>query len=234
MLNGRFVPASTLIWGAGVVASSVGHWLGVETDRGGHVRIAPDLSIPGRDGIYALGDTTVLPAEDGKPLPALAQVAQQQGQHLGKALAANILRGEPMPPFRFKNRGNTAVIGRNAAVFDFGSWTLRGWLGLDAVGDRPRLPAGRLRKPHPGDDAVGVAVPDLPERRPADHHRRRARACRGRASTALSRPRQAEQRQASNCLGRGCAPFWIIRRGEGADEWETSIRSRRTTARPGF
>lgn len=127
VLNGRFVPASTLIWGAGVVASSVGHWLGVETDRGGHVCVAPDLSIPGRDGIYALGDTTVLLAEDGKPLPALAQVAQQQGQHLGKALAANILRQEPMPPFRFKNRGNTAVIGRNAAVFDFGSWTLRGW-----------------------------------------------------------------------------------------------------------
>src|SRR5690606_15002381 len=63
--------------------------------------------------------------------PALAQVAAQQGRHLGKALGANLATGAPMPPFRFSNRGNTAVIGRHAAVFDFGRWQLKGrfaWL----------------------------------------------------------------------------------------------------------
>ena len=127
VLAGQFVAANTVIWGAGVKASSVGHWLGLETDRGGRIAVAPDLSVPGMEGIYALGDTVAMPGEDGKLLPALAQVAKQQGKHLGRALGANILRNEPMPAFRFRNRGNTAVIGRNAAVFDFGRWTLTGW-----------------------------------------------------------------------------------------------------------
>jgi NADH dehydrogenase len=77
--------------------------------------------------MYALGDTALAFDEQGSPLPALAQVAKQQGEYLGYWLAANILRGEPMPPFRFKNRGNTAVIGRSAAVFDFGKRQMKGW-----------------------------------------------------------------------------------------------------------
>jgi NADH:ubiquinone reductase (H+-translocating) len=100
----------------------------VETDRAGRVAVAPDLSVPERKGVYAIGDTAALPGEDGEPLPALAQVAKQQGRHLGRALAANILRGEPMPPFRFRNRGNTAVIGRHRAIFDFQTWQLSGGL----------------------------------------------------------------------------------------------------------
>jgi NADH:ubiquinone reductase (H+-translocating) len=127
-IAGRFIPAGTIVWGAGVKASPAGHWLGVETDRMGRITVAPDLSVPGIDGVYALGDTALSLDDDGKPLPGLAQVAKQQGTHLGRALAANILRGEPMPPFRFNNRGNTAIIGRNAAVFDFGRRHLKGWV----------------------------------------------------------------------------------------------------------
>ena len=128
-MNGRLVPAGTVIWGAGVKASSAGQWLGVETDRSGRIRVNPDLSVLGLDGIYALGDTALTLDEHGSPLPGLAQVAKQQGKYLGSALAANMLRGEAIPPFRFKNRGNTAVIGRNAAVFDFGNWRLKGRFG---------------------------------------------------------------------------------------------------------
>jgi NADH:ubiquinone reductase (H+-translocating) len=127
-IAGRFIPAGTIVWGAGVKASPAGRWLGVETDRMGRIAVAPDLSVPGMDGVYALGDTALGLDDDGKPLPGLAQVAKQQGTHLGRALAANILRGEPMPPFRFNNRGNTAIIGRNAAVFDFGRRHLKGWV----------------------------------------------------------------------------------------------------------
>ena len=127
-IAGRFIPAGNIVWGAGVKASPAGGWLGVETDRMGRIPVAPDLSVRGVDGVYALGDTALCLGEDGKPLPGLAQVAKQQGIHLGRSLAANILRGEPMPPFEFKNRGNTAIIGRNAAVFDFGRQHLRGFL----------------------------------------------------------------------------------------------------------
>lgn len=126
-IGGRFIPTGTIVWGAGVAASPAGRWLGVDTDRAGRIRVAPDLSVPGLDGVYALGDTALAMDSDGKPLPGLAQVAKQQGRHLGEALAANITRGTPIPPFRFKNRGNTAIIGRNAAVFDFGTRQLKGW-----------------------------------------------------------------------------------------------------------
>jgi NADH dehydrogenase len=71
------------------------------------------------------------PDENGTPLPALAQVAAQQGYYLGRALAKNLQDGTPLPPFRFRNRGNTAIIGRHAAVFHYGWMQLKGrfaWL----------------------------------------------------------------------------------------------------------
>lgn len=125
---GRFIPAGTIVWGAGVKASPAGRWIGVETDRAGRIPVNPDLSVKGMEGVvYALGDTALTMGGEGKPLPGLAQVAKQQGQHLGRALRANLLEGVSMPPFRFKDRGNTAIIGRSAAVFDFGRYRLRGW-----------------------------------------------------------------------------------------------------------
>ncbi|MEN3147977.1 NAD(P)/FAD-dependent oxidoreductase [Neorhizobium sp. IRAMC:178] len=119
---------SCVIWGAGVKAAPSARWLGIEGKAGGRIPVEPDLSITGFPDIYAIGDTALGLAEDGKPLPALAQVAKQQGQYLGKALRANLLDGKPAEPFRFQNRGNTAVIGRDAAIFDFGKWTLKGRL----------------------------------------------------------------------------------------------------------
>lgn len=116
------VPASVVLWAAGMAASPAGRWVGVETDKAGRIRVASNLAVRGVPDVYALGDTALTLDEDGAPLPALAQVAQQQGTHLGRALARNLSSGTPVPPFRFHNRGNTAVIGRHAAVFDFG-WT---------------------------------------------------------------------------------------------------------------
>lgn len=127
-VGGALIPASCMVWGAGVKASPAAAWLGVSPGPGGRLQVASDLSVEGKSEIYALGDTALSTGEDGKPLPALAQVAKQQGTFLGKALKANLLQGEPVPTFRFHNRGNTAVIGRNAAVFDFGSWQLKGRL----------------------------------------------------------------------------------------------------------
>lgn len=126
-IAGRRIEIGTIIWGAGVQASPAGRWLGVELAKDGRVPVNPDLSVKGAAGVYVLGDTALCHGEDGTPLPALAQVAKQQGQHLGRALAKSD-DGQPFPAFRFRSRGNTAIIGRNAAIFDFGRWHLKGRL----------------------------------------------------------------------------------------------------------
>jgi NADH dehydrogenase len=131
VIGGERIAAGTVVWGAGVRGAPTESWLPGERDRAGRVRVAPDLSVPALDNVFVIGDLANFPAADGGPLPGLAQVASQQGRHLGRALAANLIEGRPLPPFAFKNRGNTAIIGRNAAIFDFGRWRLKGriaWL----------------------------------------------------------------------------------------------------------
>jgi NADH dehydrogenase len=128
ILGGEIIPSSTIIWAAGVAASPVGRWLNVGTDRAGRVSVNPDLSVPGLDNVYVLGDLALALDEHGKPLPGLAQVAHQQGRYLGKVLLARLTRDEPPPPFRFHSRGNLAVIGRNAAVVQWDNVKLRGFV----------------------------------------------------------------------------------------------------------
>jgi NADH dehydrogenase len=126
--KGQTIPVGFAIWAAGVTASPLGKLLGVSLDRAGRVTVNRDLSVPGLKDIYVLGDLALTPDANGKPLPGLAQVAKQEGTYLGRALAKKILRGQTTPPFTFHNRGNTAIVGRHAAVFDFGWWQFSGWL----------------------------------------------------------------------------------------------------------
>jgi len=128
MLAGEEIGVGFTIWAAGVSASGLGRLLGVPTDRAGRIAVNGDLSVPQLQNTYVLGDLAVCKDEHGNPLPGLAQVAKQQGQYLGRALARRIREGLSPPPFRFHNRGNTAIIGRHAAVFDFGWWRMRGWI----------------------------------------------------------------------------------------------------------
>lgn len=128
MLGDDFLPAATVIWGAGVMTSPVGRWLGVETDRLGRVAVNPDFSVPGRDGVFVLGDAALFALRDGSTLPGLAQVADQEGRWLGHALTARINGEPPPPPFRYRNKGNLATIGRNAAVAHFDSVRLKGFI----------------------------------------------------------------------------------------------------------
>jgi NADH dehydrogenase len=125
---GETIGVGFAIWAAGVMASPLGRFLGVDLDRAGRVRVNADLSVTGKDNIYVLGDLALAMDEHGKPLPGLAQVAKQEGEYLGHALARKIQRGETPKPFVFHNRGNTAIIGRHAAVFDFGWARMKGWL----------------------------------------------------------------------------------------------------------
>lgn len=129
--SGETIRAGNILWGAGVKASPAFRWLGLEPKAGGRIPVGPDLKVEGSERIYALGDTALGMGEDGKPLPALAQVAKQQGEYLGRALRHDILEGRKSEAFHFHNRGNTAVIGRHAAIFDFGKRRLKGriaWL----------------------------------------------------------------------------------------------------------
>ena len=126
--SGENIPVGFAIWAAGVRASNMGRLLGIPTDRAGRIAVNPDLSVPGLDNVYVLGDLALCTGSDGKPLPGLAQVAKQQGVYLGRVLARKIGTGAAAPAFHFHNRGNTAIIGRHAAVFDFGWWRMKGWL----------------------------------------------------------------------------------------------------------
>jgi NADH dehydrogenase len=126
-VGGELIPAATVVWAAGVQASEPGRWLDVPTDKAGRVPVAPDLSVPQREGVYVVGDLALAKDDKGNPLPGLAQVAHQQGRYLGKALVGRVFRGERPPPFRFSSRGNLAVIGRNSAIVQWDSFKLKGF-----------------------------------------------------------------------------------------------------------
>ena len=126
-IGGEQIRTRTVLWAAGVAASPLTRSLGVPLDRAGHVQVAPDLSIPGHPEAFAIGDMATLDDEHGRPLPGLAPVAIQQG----RAVAANLLRrlaGEPTQPFRYRDKGTIATIGRAAAVAVIGPLRLTGLL----------------------------------------------------------------------------------------------------------
>jgi len=128
-IDGRIQPAGTIIWGAGVRASPAAAYLGLPLDRAGRVSVGANLAVPDHESVYVIGDSAAAPDAEGNPLPALAQVANQQGWHLGRAIRRNLRDGTPLPPFRYRSRGDTAIVGRNAAVFEFGRFRLRGRIG---------------------------------------------------------------------------------------------------------
>jgi NADH dehydrogenase len=120
--------AATIIWAAGVASSPAGSWLGVETDRVGRVVVGPDLAVPGHSEIFCIGDTAQVAGADGQPLPGLAPVAKQQGAYVARVLRARLARKAAPGPFRYRNFGTMATIGRRAAVADFGWITITGTL----------------------------------------------------------------------------------------------------------
>jgi NADH:ubiquinone reductase (H+-translocating) len=126
--NGRRIDAANVIWCAGVAASPAARWLDVPAEQGGRVGVAPDLSVPSRADIFVIGDAAFVTARDGEPLPGLAPVAKQQGRYVG-ALLARRVRGEPAPPpFRYRDEGALATIGRHAAIADLGRIKLTGFI----------------------------------------------------------------------------------------------------------
>ena len=127
VMGNRRLEAATIVWGAGVMASAAGQWLGADQDRLGRVMVEPDLSLPGHPEIFVIGDTAHACDAAGQPLPGLAPVAKQQGAYVARLLRAK-LAGKPAPkPFRYRSWGTMATIGRRAAVADLG------WVKLDGT-----------------------------------------------------------------------------------------------------
>jgi NADH dehydrogenase len=112
------IAAQTVLWAAGVAASPLARSLGAPLDRVGRVLVEPTLAVPGHPEIFVVGDLSSL-QQDGRPLPGVAQVAMQGGAHAAKNVLRAI-RGEPLQPFRYRNYGSVAVIGRGSAVVDIG------------------------------------------------------------------------------------------------------------------
>jgi NADH:ubiquinone reductase (H+-translocating) len=114
------IAAKTVLWAGGIAASPLGTILAsrthAETDKGGRVKVNPDLTIPNYPDIYVIGDLASAMDPGGKPLPGLAQVAMQGGAYAAKAILRKV-KGQPeLPPFRYFDKGSLAVIGRAAAV----------------------------------------------------------------------------------------------------------------------
>ncbi|MBI2883165.1 MAG: NAD(P)/FAD-dependent oxidoreductase [Candidatus Methylomirabilis oxyfera] len=127
VIRDEHIPAATVLWAAGVTASPLARSLRVPLDRAGRVLVEPDLSIPGHPEVFVIGDLAAFVHQGDCLLPGLAPVAIQQGRHA----ALNILRkcrGLPSEAFRYADRGSLATIGRTAAVANFGTVKLSGFL----------------------------------------------------------------------------------------------------------
>jgi NADH dehydrogenase len=127
ILDGETIAAHNIIWTAGVEPSPAAAWLKTEADSRGRVKVTPTCNIPNHDNIFVVGDVADFETEAG-PLPGVAQVAMQQARYVAKCICSQ-MKGSPRPgPFRYADRGNMAVIGRNFAILEKGDIRMSGYV----------------------------------------------------------------------------------------------------------
>jgi NADH:ubiquinone reductase (H+-translocating) len=124
---GHRIDAANVFWCAGTEATPAARWVNAEPGRHGLVKVDVDCSVPGHDGIFAIGDVADMAGADGRPLPALAPVAKQHGRYLARVIRARVEGRSHPGSFRYRDYGQLAVLGRSAAVADFG------WLRMDGI-----------------------------------------------------------------------------------------------------
>lgn len=124
--DGAVIPAHTLFWSAGVKAAPLAAALGVTCQGGGRIGVEPDLTLPGNQDIFVIGDMAYF-EQDGGVLPMTAPVAMQMGIYAGKSILARE-GGVPLAPFRYHDKGSMATIGRNAAVASAFGLNFQGYL----------------------------------------------------------------------------------------------------------
>lgn len=126
VVNGIRIPAATVLWAAGVVASPAADWLNQTPGPAGRLAVADDLSVPPWTNVFGIGDTASVAAWNGRPAPGLAPAAKQAGTYVASVVRARLRGIAPPAPFRYRHRGNLAAIGRKSAVADFGWIALTG------------------------------------------------------------------------------------------------------------
>ena len=126
IIGDEHISRRTVIWTAGVTPSPAGNWLGVPTDKSGRVIVLPDCSVPGNPEVFVIGDTASFDHR-GKPLPGVAQVALQQGKYVASVITARLAHESAPPPFRYFDKGNLAIVGRNFAVREIGGYRRAGF-----------------------------------------------------------------------------------------------------------
>jgi NADH:ubiquinone reductase (H+-translocating) len=125
--SGERVESANVFWCAGTQARPAASWLGADAARNGAVKVLPDCSVPGYREIFVIGDAASLADHDGRPLPGLAAVAAQQGKYVAKIIAGRVAGRPGSRPFRYRDLGTLAVIGRSRAVAHLGGIRLRGF-----------------------------------------------------------------------------------------------------------
>ena len=126
--GGRFLPAKTIIWAAGIAASPAAEWLGAEADRAGRTKVLPDLTVAGHPEIFVIGDTASMTRPEGRPVPGIAPAAKQAGRYVASVIRARLAGQGASAPFAYRHEGDLATIGKWAAVFDRGRLHFTGWL----------------------------------------------------------------------------------------------------------
>ncbi len=131
--SGETIRAANIFWAAGVAATPLTKKLGAELDRAGRVKVMPDLSLPGHAEVFAIGDMALVLGADGKPVPGVSPAAMQMARHVARIIEDELASpGAPTrAPFRYRDKGTMATIGRSAAVAQVGSVHLSGlaaWL----------------------------------------------------------------------------------------------------------
>jgi NADH:quinone reductase (non-electrogenic) len=119
-------PSATVLWTAGVSPSPIVKLLGAKTDRAGRVSVGPFMNVQDVAGVFVVGDASSV-VRDGRPVPGVAQAAIQQGRYVGRLISRQLKGREPKHPFRYFDKGNMAVVGKNFAILESGRLRMRGF-----------------------------------------------------------------------------------------------------------
>jgi NADH:ubiquinone reductase (H+-translocating) len=123
----EWINCDVVVWATGVAASPLGKHLGVETDKAGRVLVNPDLTIPGCDRTFVIGDMASIKQENGEPVPGVSPAAMQMGTATAKNILAD-LAGRPRTDFKYVDKGSMATIGRNKAIAHVWGLKMKGFI----------------------------------------------------------------------------------------------------------
>ena len=125
--NGKRISSATVMWTAGVAASPLVKQLGAKTDKAGRAAVGPHMDVDGVAGVFVVGDASSI-VSSGRPVPGVAQAAIQQGRYVGRSIARQLEGRQPKHPFRYSDKGNMAVVGKNFAILESGRLRMSGFV----------------------------------------------------------------------------------------------------------